>query len=162
MRTRWLAPFALTLLLLVPAPLFADVTAFVGVHTTPERQAVRGLAAGFALIVVGFEGELAQAGEDESAGVPSLLTVSGNVFLQTPVPVFGTRFYLTTGAGIYREEVESADHQETHLVLNSGGGAKITIAGPLRLRLDYRVLSLRGEPARPSTVHRFYAGITLF
>ena len=151
----------LAALLIVPAPAFADATAFLGVNTNPERQALRGFAGGFSLLIVGFEGEYAQAGEDESAAVPSLLTVSGNAYVQTPIPVFGTRFYVTTGAGVYREEVEAANHRETNLVFNSGGGAKITLIGPLRLRLDYRVLKLRGEPLRPSVVHRVYAGINL-
>jgi Outer membrane protein beta-barrel domain len=148
-------------LLLIPAPLFADATAFIGVHTNPERQTMRGFAGGFSLLIVGFEGEYARAGEDESAGIPSLLTISGNIYVQTPIPVFGTRFYATTGTGVYREEVDAMDHRETNLVFNTGGGAKITLAGPLRLRLDYRVLKLRGEPLRPSTVHRVYAGINL-
>lgn len=143
------------------APAFADVTAFVGTYTNPERQTLRGLSAGFSLLIVGFEGELAQAGEDESAGSPSLLTLSGNAFLQTPVPILGTRFYLTTGAGIYREQVDAIDHQETHVVFNTGGGAKITLIGPLRVRLDYRVLKLRGDSLRPSTAHRLYAGVNL-
>ena len=145
----------------LPTPAFADLTAFIGVNANPERQAMRGLAGGLTLVIVGFEGEYANAGEDDSADVPSLMTVSGNVFLQTPIPIVGTRFYLTTGAGVYREEVDAIDHSETNVVWNTGGGAKITLAGPLRLRLDYRVLKLQGEPLRPSTVHRWYAGINL-
>lgn len=151
----------LLVLLLAPAPLFADATAFIGAHVNPERQVMRGLAGGVTMVVVGFEGEYAHAGEDESAGVPSLITFSGNVFLQTPVPIFGTRFYVTTGTGVYREEVDALDHQETNMVFNTGGGAKITLAGPLRLRLDYRVLKLRGDTLRPSVVNRVYAGLNL-
>jgi hypothetical protein len=161
MRRPWLAPIVLSALLFVPGPAFADATAFIGVNANPERQALRGFAGGFGFVVVGFEGEFAQAGEDESAGVPSLLTIGGNVYVQTPFPVFATRFYATTGTGVYREEMDSAGHRETNLVFNTGGGAKITLMGPVRLRLDYRVLKLRGEPLRPSVVHRWYAGINL-
>jgi hypothetical protein len=161
MRPLSLAPLVLATLLFVPTRVFADATAFIGMHSNPERQALRGFAGGFSLLIVGFEGEYAKAGEDESAGIPSLLTVSGNVFVQTPIPVFGTRFYLTTGTGVYREKVDAIAHQETNMVFNTGGGAKITLAGPLRLRLDYRVLKLRGEPLRPSAVHRLYAGLNL-
>ena len=143
------------------APAFADATAFIGAHTNPERQQVRGFAGGFSLLIVGFEGEYATAGEDESEGTPSLMTASGNVYAQTPFPVFGIQFYATTGAGVYREELDAIDHRETNLVFNTGGGAKITLVGPLRVRLDYRVLKLRGEPLRPSVVHRVYAGINL-
>lgn len=161
MRRPWIAPLAFALLALAPTPAFADLTGFVGLHTSPERQALRGLAVGASLVIVGVEFELAQAGEDESEGVPSLLTVSGNVFVQTPVPVFGTRLYLTTGTGVYRERVEAIDHGETNLVFNTGGGAKITLIGPLRVRIDYRVLKLRGDTRRPSTVQRIYAGLNL-
>jgi Outer membrane protein beta-barrel domain len=161
MRTPAFAAIFAAAITCLPTFAFADATAFIGVNANPERQVMRGFAGGFTMVIVGFEGEYANAGEDESAGVSSLMTVSGNVFLQTPIPVFGTRFYLTTGAGAYREELDAIDHSETNLVLNTGGGAKITLAGPLRLRLDYRVLKLQGDPVRPSTVHRWYAGINL-
>jgi opacity protein-like surface antigen len=161
MRTVRLAIAAAVAIACLPTPAFADLTAFVGVNANPERQMIRGFAGGLTLVIVGFEGEYANAGEDESAEVSSLMTVSGNVFLQTPIPVFRTRFYLTTGAGAYREQMDAVDHSETNVVLNTGGGAKITLAGPLRLRLDYRVLKLQGDPIRPSTVHRWYAGVNL-
>jgi hypothetical protein len=154
-------PLALALLVLVPVSAAADATAFIGAYTNPERQQVRGFAAGVSILIVGFEGEYATAGEDDSAGTPSLTTFSGNIFAQTPFPVFGMRFYATTGAGVYREEFDAVNHQETNVVFNTGGGAKITLIGPLRARVDYRVLKLRGEPLRPSVVHRLYAGINL-
>ena len=36
----------------------------------------------------------------------------------------------------------------------------MTLAGPLRLRLDYRVFTLQGTP-RHSKPQRFYAGLNL-
>ena len=140
---------------------YADLTAFVGAQVNDERQAFRGAAVGVSLLIVGFEFEYARAGEDESSGLSSLTSGSGNVLLQTPIPVFGTRFYFTTGAGVYREKLERINFQETNLAVNTGGGAKITLLGPLRVRLDYRVIKLRGEPLRPSVMHRIYAGINL-
>jgi opacity protein-like surface antigen len=157
-------PTLLATLLLVLAyagPAFADATAFIGVHTNPERQQVRGFAGGVSLLIVGVEGEYATAGEDETDGIPSLATFAGNVFAQTPFPILGMQFYATTGVGVYREEVDALDHRETNVVFNTGGGAKITLIGPLRVRLDYRVLKLGGEPRRDSVVHRVYAGINL-
>jgi hypothetical protein len=41
-----------------------------------------------------------------------------------------------------------------------GGGVKITLIGPLRLRLDYRVHTLRGTSLY-SNPKRFYAGVNL-
>jgi opacity protein-like surface antigen len=158
-RPTLLATFLLVLTYAGPA--FADATAFIGVHTNPERQQVRGFAGGVSLLIVGFEGEYATAGEDETDAIPSLATFSGNVFAQTPFPIVGMQFYATTGVGVYREEVDAIDHEETNVVFNTGGGAKITLIGPLRVRLDYRVLKLQGEPRRDSVVHRVYAGINL-
>jgi hypothetical protein len=149
------------LVLSLASPASADATAFLGVHANPDRQQVRGFAGGISLLIVGFEGEYATAGEDETDGTPSLRTFSGNVFAQTPFPIVGMRFYATTGVGVYREEVDALDHEETNVVFNTGGGAKISLLGPLRLRLDYRVLKLRGDPLRESVVHRVYAGINL-
>ena len=36
----------------------------------------------------------------------------------------------------------------------------MTLTGPLRLRLDYRLFNLRGDPLY-STMHRFYGGLNL-
>ena len=50
--------------------------------------------------------------------------------------------------------------QETHGGVNVGGGLKIVLAGPLRLRVDYRVFTLRGNPSH-STPQRIYTGLNL-
>ena len=81
-----------------------------------------------------------------------------NVLFQTPFPIAGLQFYATTGAGGYRETL--GERQETSAGLNTGAGVKISLLGPLRARVDYRVFKLRGEPLH-STVHRFYTGVNL-
>jgi hypothetical protein len=147
------------LLALVPAtPALADATAFIGTTTTPANRTAKGLALGVGLLIVGFEFEFASTGETPEEAAPSLRTGMGNVLLQTPFPIAGMQFYVTTGAGGYRETLGS--RQETHVGFNSGGGAKISLLGPLRARLDYRVFNLRGEPLH-SVVHRVYAGVNL-
>ncbi len=78
-----------------------------------------------------------------------------NGLLQTPLAVAGAQLYVTAGAGLYRERLAGAS--ETSLAVNVGGGAKIRLVGPLRLRLDYRLFSLRGDPLH-DRYHRFYAG----
>lgn len=160
-KVRFRVSAALVVLLVSAARADADVTAFLGAHTNPERQLLRGVAAGFGFLVVGFEFEYADAGEDEGDETPALRTGSANVLLQTPFPIAGFQFYGTTGVGFYRETLEVRDHQETNVTFNTGGGAKITLIGPLRVRLDYRILKLQGDPLRPSTVHRVYAGVNL-
>jgi hypothetical protein len=157
MRLRFVVPAALLLLSLTPVPASADATLFLGTTISPDKRAVRGLAAGVSLLVVGFEFEYATIGEDETMRLPSLKTTSGNVFVQT-FGLTGFQLYATTGAGMYRERLESA--QETAFVLNNGGGVKITLVGPIRARIDYRIFNLRGNP-RHSKIQRIYAGANL-
>ena len=110
------------------------------------------------VVIVGFEFEYANADEDLVEGLPSLQTGSGNVLVQTPVELLRTQFYGTTGGGVFRERLGA--QQETHFGTNLGGGAKIRLVGPLRLRLDYRIFRLQGEPLH-QTYQRFYAGANL-
>ena len=139
-------------------PAFADATVFLGSTTTPANRTVKGLALGVGLLVVGFEFEFSDTTETLEEGAPSLRTGMGNVLLQTPIPVAGMQFYFTTGGGVYRETLDT--RQETHVGVNTGGGVKLTLIGPIRARVDYRVFKLRGEPLF-STVHRVYAGLNL-
>jgi hypothetical protein len=148
----------LVLLALFPATAYADLTGFVGTTSTPANRTAKGFAIGFGLLVVGFEFEFSDTAEAPDDGAPSLRTGMGNVLLQTPVPIMGLQPYFTTGGGAYRERL--GEQQETHVGLNTGGGVKISLLGPVRARLDYRVFKLRGEPLH-STVHRLYAGINL-
>ena len=89
---------------------------------------------------------------------PKLQTYMFNGLVQTPVPIAGMQFYGTAGGGGYRESL--FETSETHVGYNIGGGIKMSLAGPLRLRFDYRVFTLKGEP-RYSNPQRFYAGINL-
>ena len=155
-RPRPLAVIAL--LLLVAAPARADVTGFIGANLTPTNRRVLGGAFGIGLLVIGFEGEYAFTPDDPKASAPSLTTGMGNVLLQTPVAIFGVQPYFTTGAGLYRETLGT--HQDTSFGFNTGGGVKITLIGPLRLRVDYRVFKL-GSDALYSPAHRIYVGLNL-
>ncbi len=82
----------------------------------------------------------------------------GNLLLQTPIPVLGFQPYVTGGVGIYRETL--GEHHDTGFGVNTGGGVKISLIGPLRLRVDYRVFKL-GSGALYSPAHRVYAGLNL-
>jgi len=155
MRYLWIV---LLLVLSSAAPAFADATAFIGTNTTPANRPVKGIAIGVGLVIIGFEFEYASTSETPEDAAPGLRTGMGNVLLQTPFPIAGMQFYVTTGTGIYRETL--GDFQETHVGFNTGGGAKISLLGPLRARVDYRVFNLRGESLHP-THHRLYGGINL-
>lgn len=149
---------ALLAMLALAAPAYADATVFIGVTTTPANRAARGLALGAGLLIVGFEFEYSHTPDDPTALAPSLTIGSGNVLLQTPVPILGIQPYFTAGGGIYRETLDT--HQDTSVAVNTGGGAKISLVGPLRLRIDYRVFKL-GSGALYSPAHRVYAGLNL-
>jgi opacity protein-like surface antigen len=142
-------------------PAAADLTGFIGVNPTPVKRPVKGLAIGTGLIIVGFEAEYADTSEDLVLRGPRLRTVMFNGLAQTPIPIAGMQFYGTAGGGFYRESFsDQPNANETNVGINVGGGAKISVAGPLRLRLDYRVFTLKGTP-RHANVQRFYAGINL-
>jgi opacity protein-like surface antigen len=145
-------------LLAWPRQAAADVTAFLGTTPTPDNRAVKGIGVGAGLLIVAFEFEYASTSEEAATGAPALRTGMGNVLLQTPFPVAGLQPYFTTGGGIYRERL--GDRQETSFGGNVGGGVKINLAGPLRLRLDYRVFTLQGDPLY-GRVQRVYAGVNL-
>lgn len=147
---------------MTPAAAAADVTAFLGLSPTPSTRLARGVSAGMGLVIVGFEFEAATVAADVVEGSPSLTTGSVNVLLQTPLEVSRAQFYATTGGTVYRETLDdpAAPRRETHVGANLGGGVKLRLAGPLKLRLDYRLFRLRGAPIAPTT-HRFYAGATL-
>jgi opacity protein-like surface antigen len=152
------AGIALALLALTSAPARADITAFIGANTTPANRQVRGGALGFGLLVVGVELEYSYTPDDPSATAPSLKSGMGNVLFQTPVAFMGFQPYFTTGAGIYQEELGT--HSDTGVGFNTGGGVKVSLAGPIRLRVDYRIFKL-GSGALNSPAHRFYAGLNL-
>lgn len=153
----WRAGFC-CLVLVVPATAYADITAFIGVNPTPESRPVRGVAAGLSLIIVGFEFEYARTSENLSELAPELQTYMGNGLLQTPFAIGGIQLYATAGGGVYRETL--AESTRTNVGVNLGGGIKMSLAGPLRLRLDYRMYTLSGT-ARHNRPHRFYAGLNL-
>ncbi len=143
---------------LTPSVAFADITAFLGVNPTPSNRPVKGFAGGVGLLIVAFEFEYADSSEDRDELAPRLRTYMGNGLLQTPVPIAGMQFYATAGGGAYRESI--GELSETHVGINVGGGVKMSLFGPLRLRLDYRVFTLQGDP-RHSKPQRFYAGLNL-
>ena len=135
----------------------ADLTAFLGSNTTPTNRPVRGLAVGMSLLLLGLEFEYSDTSADESGNARRHAGMF-NVLAQTPT-LFGLQFYATVGGGVYREE--GAELLENSAATNSGGGVKVGLIGPLRMRFDYRVFRLRGESSPNKTHHRFYTGVNL-
>ena len=148
-------------------PAWADLTLFVGGQSAPTTRRTTGIALGTGLLILGFEGEYAQAKADDdcftgtSTCAPSVRTVMFNVLLQTPrgtVP--HAQLYFTGGGGYFRERFEALDIQHSGVGTNLGGGVKINLVGPLRVRIDYRVFKL-GNDAVYSTSQRFTVGANL-
>ncbi len=135
----------------------ADLTAFLGSNTTPTNRPVRGLAVGMSLLLIGLEFEYSDTAADEQDNARRHAGMF-NVLAQTP-DVYGMQFYATAGAGLYREE--GAELLEIGAATNTGGGVKVGLVGPLRMRFDYRVFLLRGESSPNKTHHRFYTGVNL-
>lgn len=150
------------MVLLVPSTALADVTAFLGITPTPANRVTRGFAGGIGLLVVGFEFEYADTVEDDTKDAPALKTYMVNGLAQTPFPIAGMQLYATAGGGLYRESITQTSQvvTESNVGMNVGGGVKMSLLGPLRLRLDYRIFKLRGESRHPN-VQRFYAGVNL-
>ena len=131
---------------------FADVTFFAGSTSAPGR-ATLGAAVGLSLEPVGVEFEYGAA----AAGNAALRTGLFNLVAATParrgrrVQVYGA-----VGVGAYREHLE--EHARTGLAVSGGGGLWVRLAGPFRLRLDYRLFALRGS-ALHGRPRRAYAGL---
>jgi opacity protein-like surface antigen len=169
-------PAALLLVAASAVPAHADLTAFIGGQSNPSTRFTRGASIGSGFLIIGFEGEYAQAsGDDECSPVPgttcapSVRTIMFNGLVQTPKGVIpGTQLYATIGGGYYRVRYETLDQQKEGFGTNLGGGVKISLAGPLRLRLDYRIFQLTDdfevdltETGFDRTSHRFYAGANI-
>jgi len=172
MRLRRLPALLFLVLAVSTRPAFADATLFIGTSNVSNsdnasRQTTKGFAIGAGLLVVGIEFEYAQTGEDVERFGPSLRTGVGNVYVQTPVPIAGLQFYGTTGGGLYRERSTAGttvDVTKTGFASNTGGGVKVSLLGPLKARVDYRIFKLLGDKPRANwrgTVQRLYAGISL-
>ena len=154
---------AAALVLLFAAPARADLTGFLGVTTTPTSRTNGGFSVGTGFLIVAFEFEYSATKEDAKSTQlsPALKTFMFNGLLQTPVPIARMQFYGTLGGGGYRETLSTQPlNDQTNFGTNLGGGAKINLVGPLRVRVDYRVFTLHGNP-RHSPVQRLYAGINL-
>ena len=158
MRTARATALAVLLVLLLAAPAGADATLFLGANMTPESRKTHGFSVGAGLLLLGFEFEYANTSDDLESASPALKTYSGNVLLQTPFTIFGFQPYFTTGAGYYREALGT--HEDNGFGFNTGGGVKVNLIGPLRVRVDYRAFRL-GDDALYSPAHRLYAGVNL-
>ena len=143
----------------IAKPVFADTTVFVGPNQTPTNRPTSGVSLGLSLLIIGFEFEYASTREDNPTRAPALKTSMFNILIQTPFSsLAGLQFYATAGGGLYREQ--SMENLRTGLGSTVGGGVQVPLTGPFRLRLDYRLFSLKGPTLHPRP-QRIYAGLNL-
>jgi hypothetical protein len=144
-----------------------NITAFGGVAMAPGPHPAIGVAVGVKSsgllsrrpTPVSLEFEYARSRSDPAGGVPAIVTFAGNLLIQPLRQTSRRRFYGTIGAGLFVHLLDRRS-SEANDAWNIGGGAKVTLAGPLKLRVDYRAFFLfpvSGE--YHSNEHRFYAGI---
>ena len=148
---------ALAILLCASVPARADLTVFAGLQGSPVIRPTTGISLGFGVLLVGWEVEIARVTEELEDRAPSISAGTGSVYVQNPVPIGGVQLYAIAGAGLYRERLGALEQTDVHLAL--GGGAKIELVAPLKLRLDYRYFRLR-DAIKPDA-QRLYAGLTL-
>ena len=145
-------------------PAFADLTLFAGRAATPAADGAApgltgGAALGMSLRRTGLEFEYARMSADRDGRRPALQTGLFNVIVDTPFRSGRRlRVYGSVGGGLYRER--NGERTRTNLAVGGGGGVYLHLAGPFRLRVDYRFFLLRGEAGhrRP---RRSYAGLDL-
>ncbi len=152
-----LVPAVVALLVASARPASADFTAFLGFTPTTATRSARGLALSGGVMFFAFEFEYGSISEDTASLAPGLKTGTANLVLQT-LPIAGVQIYGTGGGGYASESL--AGVSSGHFVSDLGGGVKIHLLGPLRVRVDYRVFKLAGTPV-VDTYHRFYAGANL-
>ena len=141
----------------IAQPASADLTAFIGLTRSPSSRIARGVAIGMSLAIVGFEFEYSDT-EEADGGSPALQSSMFNLLVQTPFAVSRLQFYGTIGGGLYRERLGSND--ATGFGSNVGAGFKVSLAGPLRIRFDYRAFRLGGAAVTRSP-QRVYVGLNL-
>ena len=96
--------------------------------------------------ILGLELDYTKTIGDASA--TEIQTFGGNFIVQSSPRARRLQYYGTLGFGVYGETDDRGGSGEV-ATGNFGGGVKLKLAGPLRLRLDYRVFLL-GDTADAS------------
>jgi hypothetical protein len=88
--------------------------------------------------------------------VPGVNSSMFNLVLSSPTKI---KVYFTTGGGLSHETLGAAS--AWGFGTNIGGGVKLPLAGPFRIRIDYRIFNLHGNipGAVDKRQQRIYGGI---
>jgi hypothetical protein len=108
---------------------------------------------------VSVEFEYSRSRSEPGAAVPVIETFAGNLLIQLPTPPARFQFYRTVGVGFYALLLNHHSSEPSD-ARNFGGGAKVTLGGPVKRRIDYRAFLLTPIVDEDhSNEHRLYVGI---
>lgn len=132
-RAGWLA----ALVLITPTSARADATALIGLTSLDDLRPSFGFSFGYRPSAVGFEIEyLSTMSGDYSAG-----GIFASLIVQ-PVTISKVRIFAVGGVGVWGEGFDGGRRTGVLGAGNIGGGALVPLAGPVSLRLDYRLFVL--------------------
>lgn len=156
------AGFAMILLLVGVAPAAADLTFAVGMQRPSAPHPSVAVAWGWWPGTVGFEIEYAGSVGRASNSTPSTGSASVNLLVRTPWRIGAGRVYAVGGIAAYGEQRPSGGVGAVEAI-DLGAGTTLRLAGPLHLRLDYRMFVLgRGEGRSKSALpQRLAAALSL-
>lgn len=138
-----------------------SITTLAGVAIAPGPHPATGIAVGLRPQPgpISLEFEYSRSRSGVVGGEPGILTLAGNILVQPSRQRSRFQFYGTFGVGLYALP-SGHDVSEPESARNIGGGTKIALAGPLKLRMDYRAFLLARLPGEThSNEHRVYVGI---
>ena len=159
--------FIALMFVVTATPARADAIAFMGAITGNNGTPAIGVAFGrFPQeldSIVGFDLEIVRTPGGPRSGRSWIETFGGNLLVQWSVHRRAL-MYAAGGPGVYAET--TGDGGGTDLVGygNAGGGIKISVAGPLMVRLDYRLMIIGHADASaevPRHRHRATVGFGL-
>jgi hypothetical protein len=158
------------LLLAGARPAMADATVFAGTIATGTQRRVVGGAFGFFPRatggVTGFEVEVMRTLGEAARGHYDLDGGGASLIVQWNALSRRVKFFGLGGGGVYSGTIGENDQFGGVFAGHAGGGVKVAIAGPLNVRLDYRVYFLSStieSPARDIDMRprRLAAGLAL-
>jgi hypothetical protein len=138
-RAAWLV----ALVLMNPVSARADATVLVGLTLVDALRPSYGFSFGYRPSAVGFEIEYLSTLGQTTPGDYSAGGIFGSLIVQ-PVTISNVQIFAVGGVGVWGEGFAGGKRTGVLNARNVGGGVLVALAGPLRLRLDYR-LFLLGE-----------------
>ena len=147
-------------LVVFATPAHADALVFTGALASGSgARLITGASIGFFYPALGSIGgwEVEYARTRGGTQSPGIYTLGASLLVQSLPNADGLQFYGALGGGSYTRDEAGSLFQA-----NVGGGLKVRLAGPLRLRFDYRLYILqRSDAGEFFTEHRHPQRVTV-